>query len=69
MKLTQNDLAEIENVEYIYSEVVTKFGNGAKVSAPKKFLGQDCIVIIKKLDPRNKLKNQRLEEEKENEKV
>ncbi len=30
----------------IYEKKITKYGNGAKIDAPKKFLGKSAYVIV-----------------------
>ena len=35
-----------DNVVMIYEKKVTRYGNGAKVDAPKKYLGKRAYVII-----------------------
>jgi len=32
----------------LYEKVITKFGSGAKIDAPKEFLGKKVYVIIRK---------------------
>ena len=35
-------------VEIIYEKIITKFGNGAKIDAPKEYLGKKVYVLIRK---------------------
>jgi len=42
---TKNKLV-LENIEGFVKRQVTKFGNSAKVSCPKEFLGRDVYLII-----------------------
>ena len=37
-----------DNVEEIYEKKVTPYGNGAKVDAPKKYIGKRAYVLILK---------------------
>ena len=37
-----------DNVEEIYEKRITPYGNGAKIDAPKKFIGKRVFVIILK---------------------
>ncbi len=39
-------LLKDENVAMIYEKTVTKYGNGAKVDAPKKYIGKRAYVVI-----------------------
>ena len=48
MKLTKEDLKDMEDIEMIYKNKVEKFGNGAMIKASKKYLGQDCVILIQK---------------------
>jgi len=36
------------NIDAAFKDKVTAFGNGAKVSIPKKYLGRDVIVFVVK---------------------
>ena len=35
-------------VEVIYEKTITKFGNGAKIDAPKEYLGKKVYVLIRR---------------------
>ena len=35
-----------DDIVMIYEKKVTKYGNGAKVDAPKKYLGKRAYVVI-----------------------
>lgn len=37
-----------DDYESIFEKTVTKFGNGAKIDAPKKLLGKKVYVIVRK---------------------
>ncbi|MGC1120832.1 MAG: DUF2080 family transposase-associated protein [Candidatus Methanofastidiosia archaeon] len=37
-----------DEVEIVYEKRITSFGNGAKVDAPKKYIGNRTYVIILK---------------------
>ncbi len=37
-----------DNVEEIYEKRITPYGNGAKIDAPKKYIGKKVFVIILK---------------------
>jgi len=44
--ITENELHIKENIECIYEERVTSFGNSAKIGAKKKYIGKRAYVII-----------------------
>ena len=35
-------------IEVIYEKNITKFGNGAKIDAPKEYLGKKVYVLVRK---------------------
>lgn len=37
-----------DNVEEIYEKKITTYGNGAKIDAPKKYIGKRVFVIVLK---------------------
>jgi putative transposon-encoded protein len=37
-----------DDIETIYEKTITKYGTGAKVDAPKNFLGRKVYVLIRK---------------------
>ena len=37
-----------DQVETFYEKVITRFGNSAKLDAPKKYIGQRAYVVILK---------------------
>ena len=37
-----------DNVEEIYEKKITPYGNGAKIDAPKKYIGKRAYVLILK---------------------
>lgn len=37
-----------DNVEEIYEKRITPYGNGAKIDAPKKYIGKRVFVIVLK---------------------
>ncbi len=37
-----------DNVEELYEKRITPYGNGAKIDAPKKYIGRKVFVIILK---------------------
>ena len=37
-----------EDIDLVYEKIITKYGTGAKVDAPKEFLGRKVYVLIRK---------------------
>jgi len=37
-----------DDIEIVYEKTITKFGSGAKIDAPKEFLGKRVYVLIRK---------------------
>ena len=37
-----------DEIEVVYEKIVTKFGSGAKIDAPKEHLGKKVYVIVRK---------------------
>ena len=37
-----------EDIDLVYEKTITKYGTGAKIDAPKKFLGRKVYVLIRK---------------------
>ena len=48
IKLHEGKLELTDNFELIFEKEITKFGNGAKIDAPKEFLGKKVYVIVRK---------------------
>jgi putative transposon-encoded protein len=48
IKLEKGKLELKDDYEVIFEKKVTKFGNGAKIDAPKEFLGKKVYVIVRK---------------------
>ena len=48
LKLTRGNLHLKDEFELIFEREITKFGNGAKIDAPKEFLGRKVYVILRK---------------------
>ena len=43
-----NNFQLTDNVEVFYEKKITRFGNSAKLDAPKKYIGKRAYVIILK---------------------
>ena len=50
VKLEPKSKLILENIEGFVKRQVTKFGNSAKVSCPKEFLGKEVYLVIIKND-------------------
>ena len=48
IKLQKGKLELKDEFELIYEKTITKFGNGAKIDAPKDLLGKKVYVIVRK---------------------
>jgi len=48
IELLKGNLVLKEKVEVVYEKVITKFGNSAKIDAPKKYIGMRAYVVIVK---------------------
>jgi len=38
----------IDDLEHVYEKTITKFGTGAKIDAPKEYIGKKVYVLIRK---------------------
>ena len=48
IKLEKGKIELKDSYELIFEKTVTKFGNGAKIDAPKEMLGKKVYVIVRK---------------------
>ena len=48
IKLEGGKLELKDEFELIFERIITKFGNGAKIDAPKNLLGRKVYVILRK---------------------
>ena len=48
IRLEKGKLNITDNIDLIYEKIITKFGTGAKIDAPKEFLGKKVYVMIQK---------------------
>jgi putative transposon-encoded protein len=46
IQLSTKNLSLSENVEVFYEKTISKFGNSAKIDAPKKYIGKRAYVIV-----------------------
>lgn len=47
IELKEGKLNLKDNITMVYEKTITKFGTGAKVDAPKEFLGRKVYVMIR----------------------
>ena len=48
IKMEKGKIELKDEFELIYEKTITKFGNGAKIDAPKDLLGRKVYVIVRK---------------------
>lgn len=48
LKIKNNQLELEDSIETIFQKEVTSFGNGAKIDCPKKYLGKEVYIIVRK---------------------
>jgi len=46
IKATVSNEITVKNIKSYFEKSVTKFGNGAKIDAPKEHLGKRVIVLV-----------------------
>ena len=62
IKTTVSNEVNVKNIEGYFERTVTKFGTGAKIDAPKNYLGKKVIIIVCKDDDKKektKYKNEK----------
>ena len=48
VEVTEATKVTVQGVEGFFAKVVTKFGTGAKIDCPKRYLGREVFVIIRR---------------------
>ena len=48
IKLEKGKLNIEDEITALYEKTITKFGSGAKIDAPKEFLGKKVYILIRK---------------------
>ena len=48
IELKEGKLKIEDNISLVYEKIITKFGTGAKIDAPKEFIGKKVYVMIQK---------------------
>lgn len=51
VEVTEVTEVTVRGVEGLFEKVVTKFGTGAKIDCPKKYLGKTVYVVIRRDPP------------------
>jgi putative transposon-encoded protein len=51
VEVTEVTEVTLRGVEGFFAKVVTKFGTGAKIDCPKRYLGREVFVIIRQGSP------------------
>lgn len=48
IKMIKGKMQLTDEIEHIYEKKITKFGTGAKIDAPKEFIGKKAYILIRK---------------------
>lgn len=48
IKMEDKKFHVTDDIEFLYEKTITKYGTGAKIDAPKEFLGRKVYVLIRK---------------------
>jgi putative transposon-encoded protein len=48
IKMQNKKFQITDDIEFLYEKVITKYGTGAKIDAPKEFLGRKVYILIRK---------------------
>lgn len=48
IKMQDKRLHISDDIDFVYEKVINKYGTGAKIDAPKEFLGRKVYVLIRK---------------------
>lgn len=47
ISMEKGKLQLVDSIEQVYEKTITKFGTGAKIDAPKEFIGKKVYVLIR----------------------
>ena len=47
-KYKDDEFSIKSKVDFFFEKKITKFGNGAKIDAPKEFIGRKVIILVEK---------------------
>ncbi len=50
IRIHKNKLNFEEEFEWMFEKIITKFGTGAKIDAPKKLIGKKVLIFVKNKD-------------------
>jgi len=48
IEMIKKKLHVTDDIDLLYEKTITKYGTGAKIDAPKKYLGRKVYVLIRK---------------------
>jgi putative transposon-encoded protein len=48
IKIASGKIEFQDEYEIMFEKIITKFGSGAKIDAPKEFLGKKVYVLVRK---------------------
>jgi putative transposon-encoded protein len=48
INMVKGKMQLIDDIDHIYEKKITKFGTGAKIDAPKEFIGKKVYVLVRK---------------------
>lgn len=48
IKIKSGNFVFVDKFDLIFEKVITPFGSGAKIDAPKKYIGRKVYVILRK---------------------
>lgn len=48
IQMQKHKLKIEDDIDFIFEKTITKFGNGAKIDAPKEQMGKKVYVLIRK---------------------
>ena len=48
IKIEVKKLHVTDDIEFLYEKIINKYGTGAKIDAPKEFLGRKVYVLIRR---------------------
>ncbi len=44
----EDEFSMKSKIDFFFEKTITKFGNGAKIDAPKEFIGRKVIILVEK---------------------
>ena len=47
-KFKDNEFSMKSEVDFFFEKKITRFGNGAKIDAPKEFIDRQVIILVEK---------------------